>query len=111
MIVRKFYDIRNLSKGRLIELLGKANEIKDRVEYRKDLTGFKGTTEESIEMIRKARHNGFYCFREIFVDATEYEVGCRFSTDGKDDHVLNIRMTEDAGRALIKQFDLEEWQP
>lgn len=111
MIVRKFYDITRQSKEQLVELLSQANEVKDRVEYRKDLTGFKGTTEEAIEMIRKARNNGFYCFREIFGDATEFEVGSRFSTDGKDDYVLNIRMNEEAGRSLIKKFDLEEWQP
>ena len=111
MIVRKFYDIRNLSKERLVELLSQANEIKDRVEYRNDLTGFKGTTKEAIGMIRDARHNGFHCFRETFGDLAEYEVGCHFWTKYEDYFTLNIRMTEDAGRALFKQFDLEEWQP
>lgn len=111
MIERKFYDITKLSKDQLVELMRCANRVKDRVEYRLDLTGFEGTTEEAIEMIRDARHTGFHCFRETFGDATEYEVGCLFWTNYKDDFILNIRMTEDTGRALIKKFDLEEWQP
>ena len=111
MIVRKFYDITSFSKEKLVELLSQANEIKDRIEYRRNLAGFKGTTEEAIEMIRDARHNGFHCLRETFGDAIEYEVGCHFWTKVEDDFVLNIRMSEANGRALIEKFDLEEWQP
>lgn len=111
MIERKWYDITGLSKEKLVELLSQANEVKDRVEYRRDLTGFKGTTEDAIEMIRDARHNGFHCFRETFGDAIEYEVGCHFWTKVENDFVLNIRVNEEAGRALIEQFGLEEWQP
>lgn len=110
MIERKWYDITGLSKDQLVELLSQANEVKDRVEYRRDLTGFEGTTEEAIKMIKDARHNGFHCFREKAFE-TEFEFGCHFWTKVEHDFVLNIRVNEEAGRALIKKFNLEEWQP
>ena len=112
MIVRKWYDLNGLSKETRIEILNQADILRDRIEFRRDLKGFEGSSKEAIFMIINAQHAVFYCFRETLGNVIEYEVGCRFSRKiGVDDNVINVRMNRTLGEMLIEQFDLKEWQP
>ncbi len=108
---RKFFDISDFSKEKLLDLMSCASRAKVSAEFKEDLTGFNDSTDDVIEMIRAARYNGFYVFKEIINNTTEYEVGCRFWTEYKDLFEVNIRTNETDGNALIAKFDLKERKP
>lgn len=108
---RTFFDINHLNKEQLITIMRLASRVEKRTVFTEDLTGFTGTSGEAIEMIVKAKYNGFHIFKETVNDSAEYQFGCRFWTDYKDFFELDIRTNETDGNALIAKFDLKERKP